>query len=130
VPRGYLPPFIRPVLGLFPATKDGIRIGPFPKDMPTGLITNLDLMGADLPASERPKHLVELLDLLRQMAASLKPNADPNDIRKLEEQMLKMSKCKDLVVNKGHYFGTSYFSEEPALSDDDKRALIALLKTF
>ena len=118
------------MLALLPATKDGIRIGPFPKDMPTGLITNLDLIGADLPAAERSKHLLDLLDLLRQMAATLKPNADPNDIRKLEEQMLKMSKCKDLVVNKGHYFGTWYFYEEPPLSDDDKRALIAFLKTF
>ena len=43
--------------------------------------------------------------------------------------MLDMSKCKDLVVNKGHYFGTSFFAEEPALSDDEKRALIAFLKT-
>ena len=44
--------------------------------------------------------------------------------------MLAVSKCKDLVVNKGHYFGTSYFAEEPGLGDDDKRALIAFLKTF
>jgi hypothetical protein len=46
------------------------------------------------------------------------------------DDMLAVSKCKDFVVNKGHYFGTSYFAEEPGLSDDDKRALIAYLKTF
>jgi len=34
------------------------------------------------------------------------------------------------VVNRGHYFGTSYFKEEPGLSDDDKRALIEFVKTF
>jgi hypothetical protein len=34
------------------------------------------------------------------------------------------------VVNKGHYFGTSMSKEGPALSDEDKRALIELLKTF
>ena len=44
--------------------------------------------------------------------------------------MLRFSKCRDLVVNKGHYFGTSYFTEEPGLSDDDKMALIEFLKTF
>jgi hypothetical protein len=44
--------------------------------------------------------------------------------------MLAVSKCKDLVVNKGHYFGTAYFTEEPGLNDSDKRALIAFLKTF
>ncbi len=57
--------------------------------------------------------------------------------------MLNLSKCPDLVVNRGHYFGTSQFNDqdglskdeqsfgkEPELSDDDKRALIAFLKTF
>jgi hypothetical protein len=57
--------------------------------------------------------------------------------------MLELSKCPDLVVNRGHYFGTAQFNDqdglsadetafgqEPVLSDDDKRALIAFLKTF
>jgi hypothetical protein len=48
----------------------------------------------------------------------------------LARPLLELSKCPDLVVNRGHYFGTSYFQEEPGLSDDDKRALIELLKTF
>ena len=52
-------------------------------------------------------------------------------------------KCPDFVVNRGHYFGTDEFNTtdglsddekafgaEPPLSDDDKRALIAYLKTF
>jgi hypothetical protein len=50
---------------------------------------------------------------------------------------------RDFIVNKGHYFGTAQFNDqqdlsddekgfgqEPVLSDDDKRALIELLKTF
>jgi hypothetical protein len=57
--------------------------------------------------------------------------------------MLKLSKCPDFVVNRGHYFGTAKFNEneslsederscgaEPVLSDDDKRALIEFPKTF
>jgi hypothetical protein len=32
-------------------------------------------------------------------------------------------------VNRGHYFGAGY-DGEPALSDEDKRALIEFLKTF
>ncbi|HEY6322004.1 MAG TPA: hypothetical protein VJA16_10650 [Thermoanaerobaculia bacterium] len=48
----------------------------------------------------------------------------------LAKPLLELSKCPDLVVNRGHYFGTSYFQEEPGLSDDDKRALIELLKRF
>lgn len=62
------------------------------------------------------------------------------------DQLLELSKCPDLVVNRGHYFGTDYLepaeradpalraqaiSERgPGLSDDDKRALIEFLKTF
>jgi hypothetical protein len=44
--------------------------------------------------------------------------------------LVRLSKCRDYVTNKGHYFGTSYFAEEPGLTDLDKRALIAFLKTF
>ena len=61
----------------------------------------------------------------------------------LGEPLLKLSKCPDFVVNRGHYFGTARFNEtdeltedekvfgpETALSDDDKRALIEFIKTF
>ena len=63
--------------------------------------------------------------------------------RNLGPRLLKLSKCPDLVVNRGHYFGTSQFNrqdglsadekafgQEPELSDDDRRALIEFLKTF
>ncbi len=50
----------------------------------------------------------------------------------LRGPLLELNKCPDFVVNRGHYFGTSYFKEkdEPGLSDDDKWALIEFLKTF
>jgi hypothetical protein len=41
----------------------------------------------------------------------------------LGEKLFALSKCPDYVVNRGHYFGTQ-------LSDADKQALIAFLKTF
>ncbi len=41
----------------------------------------------------------------------------------LGEQLFALSKCPDYVVNRGHYFGSR-------LSDADKNALIAFLKTF
>jgi hypothetical protein len=43
---------------------------------------------------------------------------------------MELSKCPDYIVNRGHYFGTDAFPEEPGLSDPDKRALIEFLKTF
>jgi hypothetical protein len=45
-------------------------------------------------------------------------------------ELYEFSACQDYVVNRGHYFGTSTFTEEPGLSDGDKRALIEFLKTF
>ena len=46
------------------------------------------------------------------------------------DPLLELSTCPDFVVNRGHYFGTDAFAEEPGLSDDDKRALIEFLKTL
>ena len=37
--------------------------------------------------------------------------------------LLSVSKCPDMIVNKGHYFGSN-------LTDVDKLALIEFLKTF
>jgi hypothetical protein len=51
----------------------------------------------------------------------------------LGRELYEFSACQDYVVNRGHYFGTSKFSEaaeEPGLGDADKRALIEFLKTF
>jgi hypothetical protein len=73
----------------------------------------------------------------------------------LRDSLLANSKCPDFVVNRGHYFGTAQFNvpeqdknepdsnsksvlsederafgTEPVLSDEDKHALIAFLKTF
>jgi hypothetical protein len=49
------------------------------------------------------------------------------------KDLLEVSKCRDFIVNKGHYFGTDFLPAdegEPGLPDADKHALIAFLKTF
>ncbi len=33
-----------------------VRVGPFPKGMPIGLITNIDVLGEDLPPAEQDAH--------------------------------------------------------------------------
>ncbi len=48
----------------------------------------------------------------------------------LVPDLLALNKCPDFVVNRGHYFGTDWFDQEPGLSDDDKWALIEYLKTL
>jgi hypothetical protein len=138
VSEGYIPDYLRPFVNvgrrLFPfvgGSGYSVKLGPFPKGMPVGLITNIDMMGSELTPAERDEHRKRVLNLLRRAKQELKATKDLSAVLgNLVDDMLAVSKCKDFVVNKGHYFGTSYFAEEPALSDVDKRALIAYLKTF
>jgi len=60
----------------------------------------------------------------------VKRGNNPFADRNIAEAMYGLSKCPDYVINKGHYFGTSLFTEEPGLSDAEKSDLIAFLKTM
>ena len=143
VAPGYVPDNLKTLVGgasrLFPTffKGGGIEIGPIPPGTPVDLIANLDLLsdGADLAG--RVGHDQKVLSValkLKHDLASLGDNPSDDEARKvlanLVDPLMKLSKCPDYVVNRGHYFGTSYFKEEPGLSDPDKRALIEFLKTF
>jgi hypothetical protein len=134
VSAGYLPDVLANTQGvgrrLFPWLfgGEGIQIGPIPRGTPIGLLSNLKLLAE--PGDNQVDHDTRLAKLLLQMIADLKalgPNATDEQARKvfapLVPQLLALSKCPDLVVNRGHKFGTT-------LPDDDKRALIAFVKTF
>ena len=103
-----------------------VRIGPIPKGTPVSLLTNIDL----------ETNRADLVKILLKMKEDLKWVEGAGDeqaatvFKNLVPDLLKVSKCPDYVVNKGHYFGTSFLKEEPPLSDDDKWALIEFLKTF
>jgi hypothetical protein len=128
ISTGYLPDALKGILGLF--DKDVIAIGPIPAGTPVALLSNLDLTPA---ADETPVQTLErqkqLLALVKRMIADLKKVQDKDDeevrnvFRPLVPDLMKLSKCPDYVINKGHYFGSN-------LSDDDKYALIEFLKTF
>ena len=115
-----------------------IQIGPIPRGTPIGLLTNLTLLSESQDPSERLSHDGKLFDLAIKMVddlAKLKGKATDEERRKafanLVDPLLELSKCPDLIVNRGHYFGTDLLGGgEPGLSDDDKRALIAFLKRF
>jgi hypothetical protein len=136
VPRGFVPDGLGALLGLgqrlFPMFfRDGeVVIGPIPRGTPVSLFTSMDITGADLPEPQRREQRRKLLQLLKQIKRELKRGTDIFTDRNIMESMLSMSKCPDLVINKGHYFGTDLFPEEPGLSDADKRDLIAFLKTM
>lgn len=136
VPTGYLPDKLQPLVGTlnrwFPAFfgEGGLEVGPIPKGTPLNLVANMNL---------GPESKLQLLPVLLKIKAALKEipeGASDEEAAKVfleksvVEAMLKVSKCPDFVVNRGHYFGTSYYKEEPGLSDSDKRALIEFLKTL
>lgn len=132
VPTGYLPDFLQPLVGPLSTVKpwlfgeDGIEIGPIPKGTPINLISNIDL--------ERRRQVLDVLLKVKGDLKALPQGASDAQARKtfadLVDPLISVSKCPDYVVNRGHYFGTDYFKEEPGLSDADKRALIAFLKTM
>ncbi|MGC1360085.1 MAG: hypothetical protein WA426_20870 [Silvibacterium sp.] len=143
IQAGYLPDFLKPLLS--PGQRflpwifsDGaVVIGPVPQGTPIDLLANIDLLGEGTTPDEKLNHQKQVLNLLLKMKHDLEalpPNASDDQLNKtfanLVPGLIELSKCPDYVVNRGHYFGTSYFQEEPALSDDDKRALIEYLKTF
>jgi hypothetical protein len=137
VPRGYVPDGLRPLLGIgqrfFPmlVSDDGIVLPNIPEGTPVSLLASVDLLGVDERDPQvRKQHQKKLVALLKQVIRDLKSNQNPFANPDIQQMFLQMSKCPDFVVNKGHYFGTSLQANEPALSDEDKRALIAFVKTM
>jgi cytochrome c5 len=107
-------------------SEEGVSIGPIPKGTPVNLLTNIDLESSK----------IDLAKLLLKIKADLKRVEGKSEqeaaavFKNLVPDLLRVSKCPDFVVNRGHYFGTSMLKEEPPLGDEDKRALIEFLKTF
>jgi hypothetical protein len=156
IPVGFVPEPLRPLqkdvhwwLPRFVSPGGDIELGPIPKGMPVGLLANLRLRAeSDVPA-EQAAHVRDMTKMLLTLQGDLLATAGGSDddlerkFANLADPLLKLSKCPDLVVNRGHYFGTAQFNDqagltkdeqafgkEPELNDDDKHALIAFLKTF
>ncbi|WP_051648932.1 MULTISPECIES: hypothetical protein [Cupriavidus] len=157
VPAGFVPDALKPLQGfmhrfapwLVGAGGD-VTIGPAPGQMPVNLIANIQPLAESSEAGAKADHAAKVVSLalkLKSDLASVPEGATDDDLRKtyanLVKPMLSLSKCPDFVVNRGHYFGTAEFNnqaglsadeqsfgQEPVLSDEDKRALIAFLKTF
>jgi hypothetical protein len=160
IPKRSIPVQLKSLIDSLPANpfgrlfdEDGsFKLGPIPKGFPIGVAASYQPI-ADLdraPIREKTEHLSNFDRFIAKVVANF-PNLDPSaDDSKLlawganlREPLLKLSKCPDFVVNRGHYFGTAKFNEtdglsddekafgtEPPLTDDDKRALIEIIKTF
>jgi len=108
----------------------GIEIGPIPAGTPVDLLANFDPLPQSTNFRERLSHDKAVVKAVVQLVRDLKalpPGATDEQARQVfsnvGEQLFALSKCPDYVVNRGHYFGSN-------LSDTDKKALIAFLKTF
>jgi hypothetical protein len=152
VAKGYLPDLVQKNIGkvralvpkAFPNGDDSqLAIGPIPAGTPVGLLANVRLLSEDLRGSQLSEYKKSKADLVARIIVDLlrlPANASDSQARKvfanIYPSLLKLSKCPDFVVNRGHYFGTGY--REPGqtgpprrgLSDSDKNALIQFLKTF
>ena len=136
IPTGYLPDAIKrsqAVLKLAVPIFDesGIEIGPIPKGTPVDLLASFSpLPPESLRLGARLLHdkavvaaVFKLVHDLRALPQDATDDQARQVFANVGEQLFALSKCPDYVVNRGHYFGTK-------LSDADKNALIAFLKTF
>jgi hypothetical protein len=150
VSAGYLPDALQKTIGLgqhlapWLFGDSGIELGPMPKGTPVGLLANLNPLSEDTDESKRLQHAQKLLDLVVTLGGDLrKLPKNPTDEQAAQvfgnsvDKLLELSKCPDLIVNRGHYFGTDFLEpgekpgvRQPGLNDSDKRALIEFLKTL
>jgi hypothetical protein len=150
VSGGYLPDALQKTLGVgqhlapWLFGESGIELGPIPAGTPVGLLASLNPLSEDTDESKRLRHAENLLNLVVTLGGDLrKLPKDATDEQAAQvlgnsvDKLLELSKCPDLIVNRGHYFGTDFLEpgekpgvRQPGLSDSDKRALIEFLKTF
>jgi hypothetical protein len=117
-----LPAALRALLKPFIDSDGYFRIGMVPAGTPINLLANVD------PEID-PKQLADIFLRIKLALAEIKLRrldaAAAAEVMKSQVApgLIKISKCPDLVEDRGHYFGTD-------LADDDKRALIELLKAL
>jgi hypothetical protein len=140
IPVGYIPAPLRALRRVLPRLFDedgGITIGPIPAGVPVNLLANLQPLAETGDPGQIATHYLRLGRLLLKVKLdllALPQEASDEELRRhfadLAAPLLALNKCPDFVVNRGHYFGTALQLGEAPLSDVDKRALIAFIKTF
>ena len=157
IPKRSVPVELKELIGSLPAQPfsklfdrdDNFSLGPIPKGFPINLVASYQ-PNVDIPFGKRIGHDFAFSELVLDLARAW-PSFDRNGddasalafISTFRQPILRLLTCPDFVVNRGHYFGTAQFNStdglsndeeawgpEAPLSDDDKRALIELVKTF
>jgi hypothetical protein len=99
-----------------------LRLGPIPAGTPINLLANVD-------PETSPRDLLALCIKVKKALLEIKlkglDSVGAREVMKEEvaPALVKVSKCPDLIEDRGHHFGVE-------LPDSDKRALIEFLKTL
>lgn len=116
-----------------------LNIGPIPAGVPINLVSNINLeLFTSLKRRESIFTLMLAFEKVIHAVAKihlehLQGTAARDAFMSIAgDQLIKVSKCKDFVVNRGHYFGTQYSPDKgdsgQGLSQTEKAALIEYLK--
>jgi hypothetical protein len=117
-----LPPVLRALLTPHADADGYFRLGPIPGGTPVNLLANID-------PDTNPAKLAALCLRIKAVFLKIKlehlDSATAKDLLRKEvaPELFAVSKCPDLIEDRGHYFGTD-------LPDADKLALIEYLKTL
>ena len=154
IPAHFVPDALRPLQNflhrIFPwlvNSSDDILIGPIPKGVPVNILADVQLLPEGQDPALHAKDVLDVTTRLKLDLLAMPANATDDQLLalfgNLREPLLKLSKCPDFVVNRGHLFGTTAFNLQdglsdderawgklPELTDDDRRSLIAYLKSF
>ena len=125
---GYLAIVLALVVGgliyFYAGTLGGLRLGPIPPGTPVSLLANAN------PDAERTAVKRTLATVSKALLEIQSTKATPGEIdhimrTRVAPALMEISKCPDLVMDRGHYF--RWFER---MTDEDKENLIELLKTF
>ena len=134
VPPGYIPDGLRGLTGLaerlFPfLVKNGeVRIGPIRKGR-RSISSRTSTWAPTCLTSSGSTQQKKLVKLFQDAADDLKAGRNIFENQNIAKQMLELSKCRTSWSTKATTSARA-FSDEPGLSDADKLALIAFVKTF
>lgn len=122
-----------------------LKIGPLPAGVPINLLSNIDLTYAGLKMDVifAPKKVLEaqyqLIDAITSLTRAsfeikfkgLKGEVARDRFMELAaKDLVQASKCPDMTVNRGHYFGTKYSRSKVGFTQAEQEALIEYLKHF
>jgi hypothetical protein len=148
VPTAYLPAGVRPFTGILASMmpvlfsnaegERGVVLGPFPSGMPVALLANLQSVLDNGSLLDEARLKGNVLTAVWKLTSALKAARGKTDgeartivfAPEVVDALMKVSKCPDYIVNRGHYFGAAGVEGEAPLNDAERAALISYLRTF